>query len=86
MKQTKLQKFTKKRKYLFWDVHLDGLDEPAVVERILNYGDWDDVQEMFEVIGIKRAAEIFKKQTAEARNSYRRQIKNYYTMYFKKYA
>ncbi len=82
----KLQKFIKKRKYLFWDVRLDGLDEPAVVERILNYGDWDDVQEMFGVIGIKKVADVFKKQIVQPRNNYRGQIKNYYTMYFEKYA
>ena len=81
-----LEEFIKKRKYLFWDVHLKGLDEPAVVERILNYGDWDDVREMFRVIGIEKVADIFKKQIKKKRNNYRAQIKNYYTMYFKKYA
>jgi len=80
-----LQEFIKKRKYLFWDVRLDGLDESAVVERILNYGDWDDVQEMFEIIEIKKVAEIFDKQIAQIRNNYRGQIKNYYRMYFEKY-
>ncbi len=81
-----LQKFIKKRKYLFWDVHLDGLDEPAVVERILNYGDWNDVQEMFGVIGIKRVAEIFAGQTVNKRNNYDKKIKNYFRLYFNKYA
>ncbi len=81
-----LQEFVKKRKYLFWDVHLEGLDEGAVVERILNYGDLDDVREMFKIIEIRKVASIFKKQIAWSRNNYRAQIKNYYKMYFEKYA
>ena len=81
-----LQKFIKKRKYLFWDVRLESLDESAVVERILNYGDWDDVQRMFKIIGIKKVAEIFKKQTLGLRNNYDKKIKNYFSLYFNKYA
>ncbi len=81
-----LEEFKKSRKYLFWDVKIEKLNEEAVVERILNYGDWDDVEEMFKVIGIKKVAKIFRKQIAWPRNNYRRQIKNYYTMYFKKHA
>ncbi len=80
------KEFKQLRKYLFWDVRIDKLDEAAVVERVLNYGDWEDVQEMFEVIGIKKVAEVFRKQILWPRNNYRGQIKNYYKMYFEKYA
>lgn len=86
MKQKKLQNFIQKRKYLFWDVHLDSLDESAVVERILNYGDWSDVREMFKLIGIDNVARIFEKQTANERNNYDKKIKNYFRLYFNKYA
>jgi DNA-damage-inducible protein J len=81
-----LQKFIETRKYLFWDVRLEKLNEEAVVERILNYGDWEDVQLMLKIIGIKKVAIIFRKQIEGMRNNYRGSIKNYYNLYFKKYA
>ncbi len=79
------KEFKQSRKYLFWDVKIDKLDEVAVVERVLNYGDWDDVQEMFEVIGIKKVAEIFREQISRRRNNYGRKINNYFSLYFNKY-
>ena len=42
-----LEKFVKTRQFLFWSVDpekLHLLNPEAVVETILNYGDWDDVQ------------------------------------------
>lgn len=80
-----LRKYTEQRKYLFWDVKIDKLDEAAVVERILNYGDWDDVQELFNVLGIKVVADIFRMQVARPRNNYDVKINNYFTLYFNKY-
>ena len=78
--------FSQLRKYLFWDVKIEELNEAAVVERILNYGDWDDVQEMFNVIGIKEVAEIFRRQILLSRNNYDKKISNYFSLYFDKYA
>ncbi|MCK5416624.1 hypothetical protein KAI92_04310 [Candidatus Parcubacteria bacterium] len=65
---------------------IEELNEAAVVERILNYGDWDDVQEMFNVIGIKEVAEIFRRQILLSRNNYDKKISNYFSLYFDKYA
>jgi len=52
----------------------------------LNLGNWQDTQELIEILGMKKTAEIFKKRTAEKRNNYRPEIKNYFELYFKKYA
>jgi len=58
----------------------------VVLENTLNYGNWDDVKEVFRLIGLKKAAGIFKKQTTRKRVNYRPEIANYFKLYFKKYA
>ena len=79
--------FIKKRPYLVWSVKdLEHLSEAAIVESVLNYGDFDDVKKMISILGIKKTAAIFRKQIKRKRNNYRPDIKNYFQFYFKKYA
>lgn len=82
-----IRDFIKKRRDLVWYVKdLSKLNDESIIEHILNYGDWKDVQEMFKIIGIKRVAEIFKKESNRKRSNYRPEIKNYFQLYFNKYA
>lgn len=82
-----IQDFIKERPYLVWGTrNYENLSEEAIVEGVLNYGDFDDVKKMFSIFGIKKAAHIFKKQISQKRNNYRPKIKNYFNLYFKKYA
>ena len=82
-----LGNFAKKRKYLFWYVKDPGkLSEEAVVEGVLNYGDFDDVKKLIALLGIKKTAEIFRKKTRMKRSNYRPEIANYFKLYFDKYA
>ena len=82
-----ISNFIKKRPYLVWGTRNYGnLSEEAIVENVLNYGDIDDVKEMFSILGVKKSAIIFKKQISQKRNNYRPKIKNYFNLYFKKYA
>ena len=82
-----IRNFIKERPYLVWGTrNYDNLSEEAIVENVLNYGDIDDVKEMFSILGVKKSAIIFKKQISQKRNNYRPKIKNYFNLYFKKYA
>ena len=82
-----ISNFIKKRPYLVWGTrNYDNLSEEAIVENVLNYGDIDDIKEMFSILGVKKSAIIFKKQISQKRNNYRPKIKNYFNLYFKKYA
>ena len=82
-----ISNFIKERPYLVWGTrNYYNLSEEAIVENVLNYGDIDDVKEMFSILGIKKSAIIFKKQISQKRNNYRPKIKNYFNLYFKKYA
>ena len=79
--------FIKKRPHLVWYTkNYDGLSEEAIVEAVLNYGDWDDVQEMIKILGIKKVAKIFSKESQKTRCNYFSDIKNYFNLYFNKYA
>jgi len=79
--------FVRKRKYLFWSTkNYDGLSKSAVVEGVLNYGDMDDVRELIALLGVQEVAEIFYKNTNRPRINYRPEVKNYFQLYFQKYA
>ncbi len=70
-----------------WYVKDPGkLNDESIVEHVLNYGDWDDVQGMIKILGIKKTAEIFKREANRKRSNYRPEIKNYFHLYFHKYA
>ncbi|MBW6441246.1 hypothetical protein K0B03_04460 [Patescibacteria group bacterium] len=82
-----IKDFIKKRPYLLWSVsELDSVSEEVIVEAVLNYGDFADVQKMIEILKIEKVAEIFEKQIKQKRNNYRPKIKNYFKLYFEKYA
>lgn len=81
------KKFLKAKAGLWWWVKdVTKLSDEALLEGVLNYGDWADVQAVFKILGIKKAAAIFKKQTAGKRINYRPKTLNYFKLYFKEYA
>lgn len=82
-----IHEFIKKRPGLVWStMQYDKLSEESIVEAVLNYGDWRDVQEMIKILGIKKVAEIFKEETSQKRCNLRPEIIHYFNLYFKKYA
>ena len=82
-----IKEFIKKKKYLVWYVkNPEKLNNEAIVEAILNYGDWDDVQKMIKILNIQKVAKIFRKKIKEKRCNYSPDIKNYFNLYFNKYA
>ena len=81
------QEFIKKRPYLVWSTkNYDGLSDASILEAVLNYGDWDDVQKLFKILGLKKAAKIFREKSRQPRCNYLPKSKNYFEFYFKKYA
>jgi len=86
----RLNEFIKKRPHLIWYTkNYDGLSAESIVEATLNYGGWDDVQTLIKILGIKKVAKIFRaksKKSKMGRCNYRPEIKNYFQLYFNKYA
>jgi len=82
-----IKNFMKKRPYLVWYVKNPAeLSDESIVEHTLNYGDWDDVQKLIAIMGVKKMAMIFKRQANRRRINYRPEIKNYFSLYFNQYA
>ena len=85
-KEEKKKKFLKKRSILWWGVKdVEKISDGAMLETVLNYGDWDDVLEVFDILGLEKAAEIFFKQIENRRVNYRPETLNYFKLYFKKH-
>lgn len=81
------QEFIKQKPYLVWSVKdLDALSDESIVENILNYGNFDDVKKIIEILTIEKVAKIFRKQLENKRNNYNPRIRNYFQLYFNKYA
>ncbi|MDP3697525.1 MAG: hypothetical protein Q8R55_05935 [Candidatus Taylorbacteria bacterium] len=84
-----INQFIKERPYLVWYVKdLGKLDEASIVEHVLNYGDWDDVQTMIKILGMEKTASIFRQKSIPdkfGRQNYRPEIKHYFQLYFNKH-
>lgn len=84
-----LRDFIAARPHLIWySKDYDRMDEAAIVEATLNYGNWNDVQKLFRIIGIENAARAFRKQmvTGRQRGNYYPDVAHYFTLYFDKHA
>jgi hypothetical protein len=88
MKKTyELKSFLQKRPYLCWWVKdIEKLSERAAVEATLNNGDWPEVQELIKIMGVEKVAQIFFKESGKTRQNYHKRTKNFFSLYFKKYA
>ncbi len=83
----KLKDLIKKNKELVWYVKdTDSLSDWAIMEAFLNYGEWKDVMQMIDILGMKKAAKLFRSKIKQKRCNLRPEIKNYFTLYFNKYA
>ncbi len=85
-----LATFAKKHKYFWWWVKDAGaLGSESIVEGTLNYGNWDDVQELIKIMGIKKVAKIFRAKSPKSemgRTNYFPEVTRYFNHYFNKYA
>ncbi len=89
MKSNKIKKIVIENRSLFWSINendLDRISTELVVETILSYGDEKSVKELFDILGIKKVAEIFFKQISQKRCNYPPRTRHYFSLYFKKYA
>ena len=78
------EEFISKRASLFWSVgDLSKVSDILLVETILNYGSWEDVKELIQLLGISRTAKLFRDTTeGRARDNYFPEVKNYFYVIF----
>lgn len=83
----KLQDYIAQRPYLVWSTRdVRRLSPEAIVESVLNYGDFDDVKKLLAIIGLRKTARIFRAQVRRRRNNYRPEIAHYFKLYFQRHA
>ncbi|HLC94446.1 MAG TPA: hypothetical protein VJH96_02670 [Patescibacteria group bacterium] len=72
----------KNKPYLAWYVkNADTLSEESVLEHVLNYGNWDDVQQFIKIKGKDKTAELFSKTLEKKRVNYFPAIRSYFSRY-----
>lgn len=82
-----LQNFVKKKPYLFWSIDPRvSLSNEAIVEAVLNYGDFSDVRKVMAILGSKKVAAIFYRDARKKRSNYDAKIKHFFSLYFKPHA
>ena len=89
MRDPALTDFIRKRPTLIWySKDYDNMPEESIVEHTLNYGGWDDFTELVRIMGMRRAADIFRKQmmTGRQKGNYYPEVRRYFELYFNKHA
>ena len=87
-----LKALIRQNAHLFWytkDSEKENLPLPVVVEFFLNYAESNSVKKLFKIVGVGKIKEIFEAQinlSQRASNNYTALSKNFYTLYFAKYA
>lgn len=87
-----LKALIRKNAHLFWyikDSEKENLPLPVVLEFFINYAGKEDIKALFTIVGIKNAANVFFEQinkSERAANNFEAVSRNYFTLYFKKYA
>jgi hypothetical protein len=86
-KLTRLRQLIREKPYLIWYTKgYDQLDVHAIAEAIYNFGDWEDLQLLHQTISIPEAAKIFDKLASAKRCNLHAMVKNYFTLYYDRYA
>ena len=84
---SEIHDFIRKRPGLIWYTKsYDTLPEESIVEHVLNYGNWDDVQEVIRILGIRRVAEIFNTYAFRPRTNYFPEVRHFFKLYFDKHS
>jgi hypothetical protein len=87
-----LKALIRKNAHLFWyskDSEKENLPLPVVLEFFINYANKEDIKELFRIVGINTAAEVFFEQVNKSErvaNNYEPSSRNYFSLYFNKYA
>ena len=89
MRTEALKNFIRENGSLFWYTPEDKgekVTDDLLVETMLNYGTLDQIKELFQLMGIQTAAEVFRNMTGRKKLNYFPAIWNYFDLYFDKYA
>ncbi|MDD3481083.1 MAG: hypothetical protein PHW75_02580 [Patescibacteria group bacterium] len=82
-----IKDFIKKRPYLTWDIKdPENISDQSIVEKTLNYGDFDDFKAIIKIFGPKKTKSLFLKGEKSKRSNFDPKVANYFKLYFKYHA
>jgi hypothetical protein len=84
-----IKQFIQENSSLLWSISPEErtkISVNALVEAVLNYGNEKNVKRLFDLIGIKKAAQIFYQQISGNRPNYNKRTKHFFQLYFKRHA
>ncbi|MCP5107039.1 MAG: hypothetical protein GY950_26880 [bacterium] len=89
MQPLEIRELIRENKSLFWYIKEDALESIStefLVETILHYGNETSVKKLFDLVGIRKVADIFYKQISGNRVNYPPRTVHFFDLYFKKNA
>jgi len=89
MNSPEIKEFIRENSSLFWYIpenKKDDISPELLVETILNYGDILCIKKLIKILGIKQVATIFFNATGRKELNYYPEIRNYFSLLFRKYA
>jgi hypothetical protein len=81
--------FIEKNRHLFWYIKQDKIPEISnvvLVEFIFNYGTWEDVKELVEVLGYKELRRVYESLDERQKGNYFDPAINYLSLLTFKHA
>ena len=86
---SEIDKFIQENSSLFWWIKPEekmNVSINALVEAVLNYGNEKSVKRLFDLVEIKKVADIFYRQISGKRSNYHQRTKHFFEIYFKRHA
>lgn len=86
-KQLEMIDWLQQRRDLWWDVEdLAQLSEMSILERVLQYGQWQDFLDLQKKWGLGKMKSLFEQLLSKKRKNLRPQTQKLFIRYFAKYA
>jgi len=85
MRTEALKDFIRENGSLFWYTPEDKgekVTDELLVETMLNYGSLEQIQSLFDLMGVREVGEIFRNMTGRKKMNYFPQVWNYFDLYF----
>ena len=86
---SQIYKFIQENSSLFWWIKPEektNISINVLVEAVLNYGNEKSVKRLFDLVGIKKVADIFYRQISGKRSNIHKRTKHFFKIYFKRHA
>jgi hypothetical protein len=84
-----LKDFINRHQALFWYSPGDKgetVSDELLVESVLNYGTMEEIYYLFSIMGLQNVANIFKNMNGRKKLNIYPEIRNYFELYFDRYA